>query len=104
MKARQLGFFLLLLLFPKGSCNDKISNSFCKQKKTNLKILSQVPKKLLTTESLLEVIENSFYFLLKALFVLQEFKFLSCLFGHEGKWFHKKDTLIEKKKKKKAKS
>ena len=59
----------------------KFQIAFVIKKKTNLKILSQVPKKLLTTESLLEVIENSFYFLLKALFVLQEFKFLSCLFG-----------------------
>ena len=81
----------------------KFQIAFVNKKKSNLKILSQVPKKLLTTESLLEVIENSFYFLLKALFVLQEFKFLSCLFGHEGKWFDKKDTLIEKKKRKKLK-
>ena len=36
-------------------------------------------------ESPLKVIKNAFYFILKALFVLKVFKFLSWLFGHGGK-------------------
>ena len=32
-----------------------------------------------------KMMKNSFYFILKALFVLKIFKFLSWLFGHEGK-------------------
>ena len=36
-------------------------------------------------ESPLEVMKNAFYFILKALFVLKIFKFLSRLFGHVGK-------------------
>ena len=36
-------------------------------------------------ESPLEIMKNSFYFILKALFVLKIFKFLSQLFGHVGK-------------------
>ena len=34
--------------------------------------------------------KNAFYFILKALFVFQIFKFLFCLFGHERKRFDKK--------------
>ena len=36
-------------------------------------------------ESHLKATKNAFYFILKALFVLKIFKFLSCLFGHEEK-------------------
>ena len=36
-------------------------------------------------ENPLKVIENTFYFILKAIFVLKIFKFLSWLFGHVGK-------------------
>ena len=36
-------------------------------------------------ESPLKVMKNAFYFILKALFVLKIFKFLSRLFGHVGK-------------------
>ena len=36
-------------------------------------------------ESSLKMMKNAFYFILKALFVLKIFKFLSWLFGHEGK-------------------
>ena len=36
-------------------------------------------------ENLLEMMKNAFYFILKALFVLKVFKFLSRLFGHVGK-------------------
>ena len=35
-------------------------------------------------ESPLKMIKNAFYFILKALFVLKIFKFLSWLFGHVG--------------------
>ena len=37
------------------------------------------------TESPLKMMKNTFYFILKALFVLKIFKFLSRLFGHVGK-------------------
>ena len=37
------------------------------------------------TESPLKMMKNTFYFILKALFVLKIFKFLSGLFGHVGK-------------------
>ena len=36
-------------------------------------------------ESPLKMMKNTFYFILKALFVLKIFKFLSWLFGHVGK-------------------
>ena len=36
-------------------------------------------------ESALKMMENAFYFILKALSVLKIFKFLSWLFGHVGK-------------------
>ena len=36
-------------------------------------------------ESPLKMMKNVFYFMLKALFVLKIFKFLSGLFGHVGK-------------------
>ena len=38
-------------------------------------------RQFLATESILKMKENSFYFTLKALFVLKIFKFLSSLFG-----------------------
>ena len=43
-------------------------------------------------ESLLKMMKNAFYFILKALFVLKIFKFLSWLFGHVGKtaWLENK--------------
>ena len=37
------------------------------------------------------MIRNSFYFTLKALFVLKIFKFLSQLFGRFEKWLQQKD-------------
>ena len=33
----------------------------------------------------IEMIKNAFYFILKAIFILKIFKFLSWLFGHVGK-------------------
>ena len=36
------------------------------------------------------MIKNAFYFMLKALFVLKIFTFLSWLFGYVGKWLDKK--------------
>ena len=43
------------------------------------------------TESLLKIMKNTFYFILKALFLLKIFKFLSWLFGHVWKtaWLEK---------------
>ena len=42
-------------------------------------------------ESPLKMMKNVFYFILKALFVLKIFRFLSWLFGHAGKtvWLEK---------------
>ena len=37
------------------------------------------------TESPLKMMKNAFYFILKALFVVKIFKFLSRIFGHLGK-------------------
>ena len=37
--------------------------------------------------------KNAFYFILKALFVLKIFKFLSWLFGRAEKWFDWKDKV-----------
>ena len=39
----------------------------------------------LTTESPLKIKEKDFHFNLRALFVLQIFKFLSCIFDYTGK-------------------
>ena len=44
-------------------------------------------RQFLTTESLLKMMENTFYFNVEALFVLIIFKFLSLLFGHAEKQF-----------------
>ena len=47
------------------------------------------PKKkvcyLLVIERPFKIMKNAFYFVLKALFILKGFKFLSRLFGHVGK-------------------
>ena len=51
----------------------------------NLKSDSHLPKKfcvICLIESYLKVMKNAFYFILKALFALKIFKFLSRLFGH----------------------
>ena len=40
-----------------------------------------------------KMVKNTFYFTLKALFVLKIFKFLSCVFGHVAKLLDKKDKL-----------
>ena len=53
-----------------------------------LKSDSHLPKKICVIcliESPLKLMKNAFYFILKALFVLKIFKFLSRLFGHVGK-------------------
>ena len=46
----------------------------------------------LTTESPWKLMKDAFYFVLKVLFVLKIFKFLSPLFGHVQKtvWFERK--------------
>ena len=54
----------------------------------HLKLDSHLPKKnifICFNESPLKMMENAFYFVLKALFVLKKFKFLSRFFGHVGK-------------------
>ena len=47
-------------------------------------------RKFLTTESSLKIMKNTFYFILKALFVLKVFKFVFRLFGHVEKRLDKK--------------
>ena len=44
------------------------------------------PEKILVTESPLQMLENSFFFILKSLSVFKIFKFLSWLFRHVEKW------------------
>ena len=44
------------------------------------------PEKMLATESPLQMLENSFFFVLKSLSVFKIFKFLSWLFRHVEKW------------------
>ena len=44
----------------------------------------------LVAETPLKMMKNDFYFMLKALFVLKIFKFLSLIFLHVGKRFDKK--------------
>ena len=39
------------------------------------------------------MMKNAFYFILKVLFVLKIFKFLSRLFGHVQKWLDQKDKV-----------
>ena len=39
-------------------------------------------KQFMAVESCLKMMKNVFYFILKALFVLKRFKFLSYIFGH----------------------
>ena len=47
---------------------------------------SHLPKKIICfIESLLKMMKYAFYFILKALFFLKIFKFLSRLFGHVEK-------------------
>ena len=50
----------------------------------------------MATESPLKMMKNTFYFILKALFVLKIFKFLSLLFGHVEKRLIRKIRLISK--------
>ena len=50
-------------------------------------------RKISETKSPLKVIENAFYFTLKALFVLKIFKVLSSIFGHVEKRFDFKDKV-----------
>ena len=42
------------------------------------------------------MMQNHFNFMLKALFVLKIFNFLSWLFGHVGKWLDKKPKVNPK--------
>ena len=44
------------------------------------------PEKMLATERPLQMLENSFFFVLKSLSVFKIFKFLSWLFRHVEKW------------------
>ena len=39
------------------------------------------------------MMKNAFYFIRKALFVLEIFEFLSWFFGHVTKWLDKKDKI-----------
>ena len=63
---------------------------------SNLKSDSHLPKKICVIcfiESPLKMIKNTFYFMLKALFVLEIFKFLAWLFSHVAKTVDKKDKV-----------
>ena len=41
------------------------------------------------TENSLKMVKNGFYFIIKALFILKVFKFLSLIFGHVEEQFDK---------------
>ena len=61
-----------------------------------IKVGLSAPKKIMlfpSMESSLQMMKNAFYFIVKALFVLKIFKFLSWLFGHvENKgWLERSD-------------
>ena len=56
-----------------------------KKMKISLKVALSGLRQFLATKSPLKIMKNSFYFTLKALFVLKRFKFLSWLFGHVEK-------------------
>ena len=53
-------------------------------------------RQFLTTRSPLKMMKNAFYYVLKALFVLKIFTFLSSLFGHVGRRIDKKAKVIFK--------
>ena len=66
---------------PQSLTNETMFNSF----KHNVKGALLGLKQLLLTESPLKMVKSAFYFILKALFLLKIFKFLSRLFGHAEK-------------------
>ena len=72
-----------------GKANNKYMKGYDKNKKSlYLKVGLSPSKKINVTcfiEGPLKMKKNSFYFILKALFVLKIFKFLSRRFGHVGK-------------------
>ena len=53
-------------------------------------------RQFLTSESPLKMMKNAFYFMLKALFVLEILAFLSWLFGYAGKRLDKKAKVNSK--------
>ena len=69
------------------TCTNIVWRSF-KRKGRLLKSDLHIPKKNCVTcfhEGPLKMMKNAFYFMIKALFVLKVFKFLSWYFGHVGK-------------------
>ena len=76
---------VICLVVKNNSCDNSSSSKFFL---FNLESDSHLPKRfcvIFLIESPLEAMKNAFYFILKALFVLKIFKFLSGLFGHVGK-------------------
>ena len=72
---------------------------FLKVYRISLKWDSDLPKKNLYiyfNERRLKMIKNTFYFMLKAIFVLEIFTFLSLLIGYVEKWLDRKAWLISK--------
>ena len=69
---------------------EKKSKMIFSRKNTLKDALSSL-RQYLAIESPLKMMKNAFYFILKALFFLQIFKFLSWLFGHVAKRLDKKD-------------
>ena len=68
--------------------NDRNEIIFIDKNVSNLKVGLSPPKKICVIclmESPLKMMKNAFYFVLKALFALKIFKFLSRFFGHLGK-------------------
>ena len=79
---------VICLVVRNNSCDNSSSSKFFLYNLLILKSDSHLPKKFCVIsliESPLEAMKNAFYFILKALFVLKIFKFLSRLFGNVGK-------------------
>ena len=82
----------------------KVMGNFCDRLWTLfisvLKWDSHLPKKIIIcfNDSPSKIMKNAFYFILKAIFVLKIFKFLSWLFGHAEKaaWLERLIRLISK--------
>ena len=71
-------------------------NQFCiRWQNLVLLLISEIFKgpllrQFLAAENPINIMKNAFYFMLKALFVLSVFEFLSLFFGHLRKWLYKK--------------
>ena len=78
--SQRLWILCIIYCHEKSFINSK--SYFAEVVKKNLKGALSGLRQFVAAESHLKIMENAFYFLSKALFVLKIFKFLSLLFGH----------------------